>query len=576
MGSTSILSDFCVLGLHITGDQTAAAIFKDGHLMGAVAEERLNRQKRSRAFPTKAISHCLKIGNLASLDDVDYVVVPWNPTQHMKRLNLSGFTSWRRYDPEWLYIVPNQLANLLSVGRDDITSLDLTGRGKGKIVYVNHHQAHVGWAFASPFEEAAVAIIDEYGEFVSLTLGSVHGNRVSIVKEVPFPHSLGVFYATFTEFLGFQPNSDEWKLMGAAAYGDPKRFHGKLKEVIRYTEGTVWLDQTYFEFANTRFGGYYSSELPAYLGLDPRLPNRPMIQEHFDLAAACQAIFEDALFSVLRWLHTQVRQPRLILNGGCCMNAVANGKITANTPFEELFISPAPADNGACIGGPLWLFHLLIGEKGSFRIPVSPYTGPEYDDRRIRETLERYKIRYRHFSDVCAETVKLLTSGKIVGWFQGRMEFGERALGNRSILADPRAVYMKDKINQSIKYREAFRPFAPSVIAEAAETYFHMPQGAEVKYMERACPVRDEKRTLIPAVVHNDGTARLQTVGAKDNELFYRLIKEFGKETGIPIILNTSFNLNGEPIVASPEDALRTFITSGIDAVVMGSYIIEK
>ena len=576
MVSTSIPSDVSILGLHVTGDQTAAAMFREGQLVAAVAEERLNRQKRSRSFPKKAIRYCLESAKLNSLDDVDYIVVPWNPTAHMKRINMSGFTNWRRYDPEWLYIVPNQLMEFLDVPDAAATVLDLTQRGKSKIVYVNHHQAHIGWAFASPFEEAAVAIIDEYGESTSFTLGSVRGNDVSIEKELPFPHSLGVFYATFTQLLGFTPNSDEWKVMGAAAYGDPQRYRSKIQQLIRCHDGGVWLDQDYFEFANTRFAGYYSQNLPRHLEFAPRTHDEPLVQQHYDMAAACQAVFEYALFSVLAWLYERVRMPRLVMNGGCCMNSLANGKVTLQTPFEEVFVSPAPADNGACIGGPLWLLHSLTKKGTSFRIPISPYTGPSYDQEHIRTLLDRYKLHYRESMDVCTDIVELLSRGMIVGWFQGRMEFGERALGNRSILADPRDEGMKDKINRSVKYRESFRPFAPSIVTEAVDAYFELPPGGDSRYMDKVFAVRPNKRHVIPAVVHKDGTGRLQIVRREDNELFYRLIQKFGEETGVPVLLNTSFNLNGEPIVESPDDALRTYLTSGIDVVVLGNFIVEK
>jgi carbamoyltransferase len=266
----------------------------------------------------------------------------------------------------------------------------------------------------------------------------------------------------------------------------------------------------------------------------------------------------------------------LVLNGGCSMNSLANGKIIANTPFRNLYISPAAADNGCCIAGPLWLMHRLVREAEVFRVDVPAYTGPSFSDAEIRQALERYKIPHAAPADLLGETVELLRSGKIVGWFQGAMEFGERALGNRSIVADPRDAAMKDRINQSVKYREAFRPFAPSVLAERAQEYFDMPEGMEVKYMEQVYPVKQEKRGEVPAVVHADGTGRLQTVSAGDNPLYHALIDRFRASTGIPLVLNTSFNLNGEPIVATPDDALRTFMTSGIDALVLGAFLLRK
>jgi carbamoyltransferase len=427
----SIRSDASVLGLHVTGDQSAAAIFHGGRFVAAVAEERLSRRKRSRAFPRKAIAWCLQQAGLESVDGVDHVVVSWNPTMHMKQINMSGFTGWRRYDPEWLYIVPNNLMDMLPGLEARITSVDFGLGGPGKIAYINHHDAHLGWAFASPFESAAIAVIDEYSESASFTFGRIDGNRVTRIRELAFPHSLGMFYATLTAFLGFTPNSDEWKVMGAAAYGDPARFKARLLEIVHVSPGVFRLNQDYFEFANTRFGGYFRDALPAHLGLPPRRDGEPLQQIHYDLAASCQAVFETALFQMLNWLHDAVKLPRLVMNGGCCMNSLANGKVLANTPFEELFISSAPADNGCCIGAPLWLLGTEGRQSGTFRAPIPAYTGPAFDAGQIEETLRRYKLLYRRSQAVARDTVGLLERGDIVGWFQGRMEFGERALGNR-------------------------------------------------------------------------------------------------------------------------------------------------
>jgi carbamoyltransferase len=565
-----------ILGLHVTGSQSAAALLDGGRLVSAIAEERLTRQKRSRAFPRQSIAVCLKEAGLSSLDTIDHIAVPWNPTLQMRSVNMSGFTGWRRYDPEWLYIVPNNLMDLYGEIDAEITTLDFGFEGKKRLAFVSHHLAHFGWAFASPFEEAAVAIIDEYGELDSISLGTIRGNRTEVKRSVPFPYSLGVFYATFTQYLGFRPNADEWKVMGASAYGDASRFQSKLTDMIRWDDGSLWLDQTYFEFANMRFAGYYSQRLIAKLGIPPRAHDAEMRQEHYDLAAACQAVFEQALFGLLRWLHAETKLPNLVMNGGCCMNSLANGKVLAQTPFRALFVPPAAADNGTSIGAALWVQHKLLADGPLFRTTISPYSGRSYTDAAIRETIEKYKLPFKTSANVVADTVDLLVSGKIVGWFQGRMEFGERALGNRSILADPRDPTMKDRINRSVKYREAFRPFAPSVLQEAAHLYFDIPDGASSDYMERVYPVRTEMRGKIPAVVHADGSGRLHTVRRESNPLYYGLIETFAAATGVPILVNTSFNTNGEPIVESPDDAIRTFYTSGLDALVIGSHLLRK
>jgi carbamoyltransferase len=494
----------------------------------------------------------------------------------MQNLNASGFTHWRRYDPEWLYILPNQLMPLMGDIDPDWMQQGF-GANPGKLVYITHHNAHMGWAFASPFEEAAIAVLDEYGEASSISYGVLQGNSIKRIGEVQFPHSLGVFYATFTQFLGFEPNSEEWKVMGAAAYGTADTFAPAIRQLIRVRDGELTLDQTYFEFANTRFGGYYRAALISHLGIEPRRPGEAMRQVYFDLAAAVQAVYEDALFELLKWLAAKTRMRNLVINGGCAMNSLANGKIAKCTPFEQVFVSQAPADNGCAIGGALWLHGRCYAPAQSiWRTKVPACCGPAWSDLEIADVLNRCKLRYHKSDDIAAEAARLIASNHVVGWFQGAMEFGERALGARSILADPRDARMKDRINATIKFREEFRPFAPSVLAEAAHEYFDIPHGASSDYMEAVFPVRPEKRSVIPAVVHADGTGRLQTVHKESSALFWRLIDSFRQQTGIPVVLNTSYNVSGEPIVCSPVDALRTFIASGLDALAIGCYIVAK
>lgn len=574
MDSMSSHSDARILGLHVTGAQSAAALFQEGVCIAAVAEERITRQKRSRSFPIRAIEFCLKSAGLNSLHEVDQIVIPWNPAIHMANLNMSGFTGWRRYDPEWLYIVPNNLMGLLPDLDKEMMELGFGG-ASGRILFLQHHLAHAGWAFASPFEEAALAIVDEYGEAASISLGRIIGNDVAMLRTTNFPHSLGVFYATITSFLGFSPNGDEWKVMGAGAYGDPKRFADAIESLVKVEGGALHLDQTYFEFANTRVGGYFGEKLQSVLGIPPRFAEAELRQEHFDLAAACQQVFEESLFALLSWLHEQTKSENLVLNGGCAMNSLANGKIIERTPFQRVYIGPAAADNGAALGGALYRYG-VDGGSTIRRMPMTAYLGPAFPDAEVQKSLDRYKVRYRRSPDVASEVADMLMEKRIVGWHQGRMEFGERALGARSILADPRDPTAKDRVNASIKYRESFRPFAPSVLAEEADKWFELPRGERVPFMEKVFPVRHDKRSEIPAVVHGDGTGRLQTVEKSDNEIFYRLISMFAEKTGVPIVLNTSFNLNGEPIVCSPEDALRTFVTSGLDALAIGPFIVEK
>lgn len=563
-----------VVGLHVTGAQSSAGVVVDGKVHAAAAEERFDRIKRSRAFPKQALDWCLARAGLADLAQARNVVVSWNPGVHMRQLNLSGFTSWRRYDPEWLYIVPNQLLGRLHSFDADSTSVRF-GETKGpEFTFVHHHLAHAGWAFASPFESAAVAIIDEYGEAASITLGRIDGNKFTRLIEILFPHSLGVLYATFTDFLGFQPNGDEWKVMGAAARGNPDAFAKIIREMVEIDPPRIRLDQSVFEFGNARFAGYSGEALARRMGIERRGPKSPMTQDHYDLAAAIQAVYEEILVALLAWLHRETGLRNLVLSGGCAMNSLANGKIIGNTGFERLFVGPAPADNGASIGAALW--HHGHRQSGLFRTDVSAYTGPSWSDDAIETALEKYGLDGKHVHDPAGTAAQKIAEGRIVGWFQGAQEFGERALGSRSILADPRSAAMKDRINAAVKYRESFRPFAPSVLAEAARDWFDLPDGETARYMEKVYPVKAECRSRVPAIVHDDGTGRLQTVERHDNPLYHELIARFAAISGVPMVLNTSFNRNGEPIVTTPEDAIRTFYTTGLTTLFLGRYVLEK
>ncbi|MBF0326575.1 MAG: hypothetical protein HQL42_16095 [Alphaproteobacteria bacterium] len=564
-----------ILGLHATGDCTGAALFRDGKLVGAVLEERLNRAKRTRSFPHQSIAWCLREAGLSSLDDVDTVTVAWNPAIPMSAINMSGFTNWRRYDPEFLYIVPNHLMGSMTGWDDSATTLGLGLQGDPRFVFVKHHLAHMGWAAASPFEQAALAVFDEHGEAKSSSFGTITGNRIEVSHDISASHSLGTLYGTFTQYLGFRPYSEEWKVMGAAAYGDPARFTPRLLEIVRCDDTGFRLDQNYFEFMNMRFAGYYGEALVQHLGIAPRAAGAPFEQCHFDLAAAVQTVFESIAFTLLRRLNSLTGLRSLVLTGGCAMNSLANGRIVANTPFDQVYIPQAPGDPGGCIGGPLWLLSQRA-EDSLFRADIPACTGPDIDDEAVLATLTRCKIAYRRVDDPAAAAADLMATGHIIGWVQGRLEFGDRALGNRSILADPRRAEMKDRINASVKYRELFRPLAPAVLAEAAGTYFDHPPGLVVRHMERVLQARPRAAEQIPAVIHADGTGRVQMVTRQDNPLFHRLIESFRERTGVPVVLNTSFNVNGEPIVATAEDAIRTFFSSGIDALVIGSFVVEK
>lgn len=569
-----------MLGLFVHAGQSAAAVVVDGRVVAAAAEERFNRVKQSRAFPHSAMRFCLAASGMDSLRDVDGIAVPWNPAVNMESINLSGFTQWRRYDPEWMYILPNQLLSSgLCRPSGDFLKIDMSGDGKAPLYFVDHHLAHMASAVCqAPFSKGLYVIADEYGEYNSVRVGTFDGSRHSTVKTIPYPHSLGVFYAAMTEYLAFRPNSDEWKVMGACAYGNHSRFSCKLEQVFQWDDdaGEWVLDQRYVEHANMKRAGYLNDRLARLVGIPPRNPRQPLTQDHYDLAAAVQHVAEKRIFQLVDRYLGETGETSLVLAGGCFMNSLANGKILGNTSAKRLFVPYAAADNGGAMGAPLFVDRFVLGNVRDNPLPPIPYLGPEFSERQIEDVLKKFKLKYRRLGNVSAEVAKILADGKLVGWFQGRMEYGERALGNRSILADPRRPEMKDSINSAVKYREAFRPFAPSVLEEFASEYFEIPDGVRVPYMEQVYPIRPEKRPQVPAVVHNDGTGRLQTVTREMNPLYYGLIDEFRKATGVPILLNTSFNVQGEPIVCTPEDAIRCFFSCGLDVLVLGAFILEK
>ena len=571
-----------ILGLHINTGQTAAALLIDGEICYAAAEERFNRIKLSRAFPEKAIEFCISQAGLENIEDLDGIAVSWNPAENMRHINLSGFTTWRRYDPEWVYIVPN---NIMSRAGEkaftgEVLKMELGLDSKCPIYFVEHHHAHLAHVICqSPFEKGLVAAVDEYGEFNSVTIAKFAGNSLEIVKQIPYPNSLGVFYAAFTEYLGYVPNYDEWKIMGASAYGDPLRFYDKLDSLISWDEenGEWILDTRYIEHSNMKRAGYLNERIQKFIGIPVRNPSDDLTQSHFDLAAAMQAVFEKRLFQLLSYYAQQTGETNLAASGGCFMNSLANGKIIHNTPFKKIFIPYAAADNGGAMGAALytWYYVRKNNRKPALETP-SPFLGPEFLDSEIESTLQKYKLPYKKIENPAHYAARQIADGKMVGWFQGKMEFGERALGNRSILADPRDEKTKDRINSAVKYRESFRPFAPSILAEKVSEYFDIPEGVFVPYMEQVYPVKGEKREIIPAVVHADGTGRLQMVSRQINPHFYDVLIEFEKITGIPVVLNTSFNVQGEPIVCSPSDAVRTFYSCGLDVLVMGNFVVEK
>lgn len=566
-----------IVGIHNTGITSSAAVVVDGALQFGCAEERLDRRKYSKYFPHRAISAGLThVG--AKLSDVDVFAIGWNPAINIAEQYRAGFSEWPAHPGARFYSNANQLLPRLPqtgfVATDQVFQRE--DGTKTRICHVTHHLAHAAAAyFPSGFDEAAIFSCDGYGERATTAWYHAQGGKIRLLREIRFPHSIGQFYSAITQFLGFRPNFDEWKVMGASAYGNPDVLYDRVKSLIRWTKDAEFeLDLRYFRHFDFDAARMTADLLVDLLG-PPREPEVPMEQRHFDLAAALQKVTEEYLFAAVAWLKIRIPCPNLCLAGGVIMNSVFNGRIATEGPFERVYVPYAADDSGNSIGAALWAA-ARDGERVDVTAARTPFVGTVYDDAAIQSQLSAVKISAEKPADLAAATAGLLASGKIVGWFQGRMEFGQRALGARSILADPRDAAMKDRINRAVKFREAFRPFAPAVLAEEAKNWFDMKRPVDAPYMEKVLFVRTDRRQRIPAVVHADGSGRLQTVDKAMNPIFHRVIEVFGKTTGVPILLNTSFNINNEPIVESPGDAIRTFYSSGLDALAIGPFLLTK
>lgn len=555
---------------------SSAVLLEDGVIVAGAAEERFNRQKGSRKFPYGAIKHCLKVGK-CTFEDVDYVAVGWNPGIHLRSYNYR-FSDASRWRAEYLSSVPNHLLQLRADKRVDYVEQQFVHpEGKTKVVYVTHHLAHAANAFyLSPYKEAAILTVDGRGEDETAFFGTGKDNKITQLDTLVFPHSLGLVYSSITEFLGFAPHVDEWKVMALASYGtrDNAVYH-KLKSLLTlHPNGFFEFDLSYFDYHLYDKQTLYGPKLREVLG-EPRLPEDPLTKDHQEIAAALQQITEEVLVHMLTWLAKNTKQTNLVVSGGVFMNSVFNGKIRDLTPFKNIFISSCPDDSGISIGAAAYVHHDILGLP-RMRPEEENYWGPEYSDAEIEEALTKYKLSAVRVADIEKYTAQLLADGNIVGWFQGKMEFGQRALGNRSILADPRRKEMTDLVNRVIKYRESFRPFAPSVLEEHVSEYFECRPEDRVPFMERVYLIRPDKRSVIPAVTHVDGTGRLQTVSKTFSPRYHKLISEFEALTKVPVVLNTSFNLKGEPVVCTPTDAIRTFMSSGLDVLVLGTYVLTK
>jgi len=545
---------------------SSACIVRDGDLLFAIAEERLSRSKHDARFPRLAVQACLDFAKVKP-EQVDEICLGWQPWGQVYRHDLRLYATG-----QW----PLTYLNFLNSSRHYLSMwhqrsganriAQMFGATKARYRFVDHHLAHAISAYSySGFEDAAIVVMDGRGAWEATSIWHGSKGRIEHVLTINWPDSLGLFYATFTEFLGFAPNADEWKVMGLAPYGKPGV---DLHMFIEPRDAPYKVHTRRLVTSESgRFSGW-----PAALG-KPREPESDINDLHKDIAFAVQDECEAAILSVVKMALQKTRSRNLCLAGGVALNSKANGKIAASGIVDNIFVQPAAADDGVALGAALAPF-LDGGERLPLKAMRHAYLGPCFDDAAIEATLKTYKIRSSRLSDPAATAAEFLAAGKILGWYQGRMEFGPRALGSRSILADPRDPEMNVKVNNAVKFREWWRPFAPSLKKEAAPEYLE--SAYDSPFMILTAQVRPEKRGVIPSVTHVDGSARPQTVEKEINPLYYRLIDEFDKRTGVPVVMNTSFNLRGEAIVHAPTDALRTFFSSGMDALFLGSFLVEK
>jgi carbamoyltransferase len=544
---------------------SSACIVRDGELLFAVAEERISRLKHDARFPENAIQACLEFAKVRA-NEVEEVCFGW-PTAGIEfRHDLKLYATGKR--PITYLDGLNSALHFLSMWHQRAGAKRFArrfGKPRGRMRFVQHHLAHALSTYAySGFDDAAVAIMDGHGATEATSIWHGHGGRIDHILTIEFPDSLGLFYGEFTEFLGFHRNSDEWKVMGLAPYGQPG------VDLRRFID----VQATPYHVHTRRLmnSGAPFAEMKAVLG-EPREAESEITERDKNIAYAVQEACEIAMINVVRLALEKTHSKNLCLAGGVALNSKANGKIAASGMVEQIFVQPAASDDGVALGAALAPY-LDNGGKLPNKAMRHAYLGPAFDDEAIEAALRTYKLRYTRTSDVAATAAELLSQGKIIGWFQGRMEFGPRALGNRSILADPRDPEMNTKVNNAVKFREWWRPFAPSFKKEAAGEYLE--SATDSPFMILTAQVRPEKRGVIPSVTHVDGSARPQTVEKEVNPLYWRLIDEFGKRTGVPVIMNTSFNLRGEAIVNTPTDAIRTFFSSGMDALAIGSFLVEK
>ncbi|MEW6236059.1 MAG: carbamoyltransferase [Candidatus Omnitrophota bacterium] len=561
-----------ILGVNYIFHDSAAALVCDGKLIAMVEEERLNRQKHTAVFPAQSIDYCLKEAGL-TFTDLDVIVYSAIPRLHFSKKILH----WLKYFPNGNRFLLREIYDLAEKEKGRLLWQQKMEHFYGKlpeIHFAEHHLCHAASSFfVSPFESAAILSIDGSGEWATTMLAHGQDRTIRVLDETYYPHSLGTLYETVTQFVGFKPNYDEGKVMGLAPYGEPDAYRDAFRRVVHNGQAPqIRLDLDYFQY-HLGQSITYSQKFMDVFGA-PRKPGEPLSKNHENVARGVQEILEDSVRKIAIHLRDRTGEKNLVLAGGIALNSVTNGKLIKEGLFEKAFVNPAAHDAGTAIGAAYWHYHQVLGKERCF-VLTHPSWGPGFSNGDILKILKYSKLKYSfHPSDIIEKAVDALNQRKIVGWFQGRTEIGPRALGNRSILANPTFPEMKEILNREVKHREPFRPFAPSVAEEDQGRIFDCSHPAP--YMLFVYDVLPEWRSKIPAVTHVDGSGRLQTVTKDYNEKYYNLIKAFEKRTGVPVVLNTSFNIMGEPIVNTPAEALRCFFSTGIDVLALGDYWLEK
>jgi len=564
------------LGISCYYHDSAAALLEDGHVIAAVEEERFTRKKFDDDFPKMAIEWCLNEAGI-SPKEIDSVAFYDKPILKFERLLDNYIAVAPRGLYSFLDTIPKWLHKRLWIKSDIMKSLS---GFNGEIIFPEHHLSHAAYSFfTSPFEESAILTTDGVGEWSTTSIGNGKDNSVKLLQDIRWPHSLGLFYSSFTYFLGFQVNEGEYKLMGLASYGKPKYYDLILENLIDVkNDGSIHLNMDYFAFTYDKV--MTNQKFSDLFGIKRKEENEEMKQIHFDIGASAQKVLEDILLKMVEHVYEKTKSKNLCLGGGVALNGVANYRILKESSFQNIHIPPSPGDAGSAVGAAQYLYYSYhkqdrkVIDDTTKRVIENVYVGPSYSSNKIKKFLDGKNIEYEMFGDeqLVKNCAKLIAEGNVVGWYQGKMEWGPRALGNRSILADPRRKEMKDILNEKIKHRESFRPFAPSILEEHVSEYFDM--NIPSPYMLMVAPVK--KPDKIPAVTHVDGTGRLQTVSKNSNALYYKLINEFYNLTGIPVIINTSMNVKGEPIVNTPEQAYNMLTKTDMDCIFLRNFLVKK